>query len=170
MLWRAADVAKVDLDDGVREQRVNRRVGWRKLLKEMVGARGFEPPASWSRTRRSTKLSHAPNLKCSACRRSGSFLIGAFGSIHADLLAFGDERRHLNHKAGFHLRGLRYVRYRRALEPWLRLYDSHVHGWRQLHADRFAFVKFDGDFELGNQVVGRVAEQVFGQVHLLIVF
>jgi hypothetical protein len=28
----------------------------------MVGARGFEPPASWSRTRRSTRLSHAPNL------------------------------------------------------------------------------------------------------------
>ena len=26
----------------------------------MVGARGFEPPASWSRTRRSTRLSHAP--------------------------------------------------------------------------------------------------------------
>ena len=26
----------------------------------MVGARGFEPPASWSRTKRSTKLSHAP--------------------------------------------------------------------------------------------------------------
>jgi hypothetical protein len=28
----------------------------------MVGARGFEPPASWSRTRRSTRLSHAPNF------------------------------------------------------------------------------------------------------------
>jgi hypothetical protein len=27
---------------------------------EMVGARGFEPPASWTRTRRSTRLSHAP--------------------------------------------------------------------------------------------------------------
>src|SRR4051812_42979922 len=26
----------------------------------MVGASGFEPPASWSRTRRSTRLSHAP--------------------------------------------------------------------------------------------------------------
>ena len=26
----------------------------------MVGARGFEPPASWSRTKRSTKLSYAP--------------------------------------------------------------------------------------------------------------
>src|SRR5207249_310708 len=31
-----------------------------KLLKELVGASGFEPPASWSRTRRSTRLSHAP--------------------------------------------------------------------------------------------------------------
>jgi hypothetical protein len=28
--------------------------------KEMVGASGFEPPASRSRTVRSTKLSHAP--------------------------------------------------------------------------------------------------------------
>ena len=42
-------------------------VGWAvcpattcKLLKELVGASGFEPPASWSRTRRSTRLSHAP--------------------------------------------------------------------------------------------------------------
>lgn len=28
----------------------------------MVGVRGFEPPASWSRTKRSTKLSHTPNI------------------------------------------------------------------------------------------------------------
>src|SRR6187200_90366 len=27
-----------------------------------VGARGFEPPTSWSQTTRSTKLSYAPNL------------------------------------------------------------------------------------------------------------
>jgi hypothetical protein len=27
---------------------------------EMVGARGFEPPASWSRTRRATRLRYAP--------------------------------------------------------------------------------------------------------------
>jgi hypothetical protein len=26
----------------------------------MVGARGFEPPASWSRTRRATRLRYAP--------------------------------------------------------------------------------------------------------------
>src|ERR1700709_1237173 len=40
---------------------------------KMVGARGFEPPASWSRTRRSTKLSHAPtnslSLTLFACAR-----------------------------------------------------------------------------------------------------
>ena len=29
----------------------------------MVGAEGFEPSTSWSRTRRSTRLSHAPNRK-----------------------------------------------------------------------------------------------------------
>lgn len=27
---------------------------------QLVGVRGFEPPASWSRTMRSTKLSHTP--------------------------------------------------------------------------------------------------------------
>jgi hypothetical protein len=31
-----------------------------KYLKELVGARGFEPPTPWSRTRCSTRLSHAP--------------------------------------------------------------------------------------------------------------
>ena len=40
---------------------------------EMVGARGFEPPASWTRTRRSTKLSHAPRIPlypvaCAQCK------------------------------------------------------------------------------------------------------
>ena len=29
---------------------------------QMVGARGFEPPTPWSRTRCSTRLSHAPSL------------------------------------------------------------------------------------------------------------
>ena len=33
-----------------------------KLLKILVGARGFEPPTPWSRTRCSTRLSHAPFL------------------------------------------------------------------------------------------------------------
>src|SRR6476620_5374993 len=28
-----------------------------------VGARGFEPPTSWSQTTRSTKLSYAPNMQ-----------------------------------------------------------------------------------------------------------
>ena len=32
----------------------------RKLLKTMVGAEGFEPPASCSQSRRATKLRHAP--------------------------------------------------------------------------------------------------------------
>ena len=31
-----------------------------KLLKRLVGERGFEPPTPWSRTRCSTRLSHSP--------------------------------------------------------------------------------------------------------------
>src|SRR5260221_14376033 len=37
---------------------------------KMVGARGFEPPASRSRTVRSTKLSYAPTFLRSFARRS----------------------------------------------------------------------------------------------------
>src|SRR5215469_10787414 len=33
-----------------------------KLLKGMVGERGFEPPTPWSRTRCSTRLSHSPTV------------------------------------------------------------------------------------------------------------
>ncbi len=39
--------------------------GWsrsRVLCGILVGAEGFEPSTSWSRTRRSTRLSHAPNV------------------------------------------------------------------------------------------------------------
>ena len=37
-----------------------------------VGARGFEPPTSWSQTRRSTKLSYAPKLPAGGwTRRAG---------------------------------------------------------------------------------------------------
>jgi hypothetical protein len=32
------------------------------LFTFLVGARGFEPPASWSRTKRATKLRYAPFL------------------------------------------------------------------------------------------------------------
>ena len=35
-----------------------------------------------------------------------SFQIRAFRRVHADLLAFLDERRHLDHEAGLHLGGL----------------------------------------------------------------
>src|SRR5439155_207594 len=35
--------------------------GLRHLMRRNVGARGFEPPTSWSQTTRSTKLSYAPN-------------------------------------------------------------------------------------------------------------
>jgi hypothetical protein len=42
--------------DGLKGMQVAKKYG----PKEMVGASGFEPPTSRSRTVRSTKLSHAP--------------------------------------------------------------------------------------------------------------
>src|SRR6266576_2219882 len=40
----------------------------------IIGARGFEPPTSWSQTTRSTKLSYAPN-RANLLPRSGMFCI-----------------------------------------------------------------------------------------------
>src|SRR5271165_7200348 len=39
------------------------------LILKMVGARGFEPPTPWSRTRCATRLRYAPNLMLGGCRR-----------------------------------------------------------------------------------------------------
>ena len=50
----------------------------------MVGARGFEPPASWSRTRRSTRLSHAPNVP-SVARAAERDIIDLMGSATKSL-------------------------------------------------------------------------------------
>src|SRR5438132_13572920 len=44
-----------------------------------IGLVGFEPTASWSRTRRSTKLSHTPNCSVRSCApRRPATLLRAF--------------------------------------------------------------------------------------------
>ena len=45
-----------------------RRLADIKSLKRVVGARGFEPPTSWSRTKRATKLRYAPVKQVSGAR------------------------------------------------------------------------------------------------------
>ena len=54
--------AAADQSDATRCMRDNEDRARRAPVaaKEMVGARGFEPPTPWSRTRCSTRLSHAP--------------------------------------------------------------------------------------------------------------
>ena len=54
----------------------------------MVGASGFEPPASWSRTRRSTRLSHAPNTNTGGDACDSSSLIGCEGCAQARTIEF----------------------------------------------------------------------------------
>src|SRR6266852_2591187 len=39
---------------------------------KIIGLVGFEPTASWSRTRRSTKLSHSPNCSSDLARQGGA--------------------------------------------------------------------------------------------------
>jgi hypothetical protein len=48
-----------------------------KLLKGLVGERGFEPPTPWSRTRCSTRLSHSPTRHAKAF-----WLAGIAASLH----------------------------------------------------------------------------------------
>src|SRR5882757_11290976 len=45
-----------------------------------IGARGFEPPTPWSRTRCSTRLSHAPTRSTDAEPRQPKALAPAFDS------------------------------------------------------------------------------------------
>ena len=52
------------LEEGVYFEREVVEIG--QELKEMVGARGFEPPASWSRTRRSSQAEPRPEFQCGA--------------------------------------------------------------------------------------------------------
>ena len=72
------------------ESRSNFRTGWAvgwvvwssnpcKLLKDLVGARRFELRTSWSRTRRSTRLSHAPNASTSHLRQLRLFYLNIPG-------------------------------------------------------------------------------------------
>src|SRR5262245_1335352 len=53
-----------------------------------VGARGFEPPTSWSQTTRSTKLSYAPNMQRVVYHGFRTRASGRAGSsAHAELSA-----------------------------------------------------------------------------------
>src|SRR5437764_2350957 len=56
-----------------------------KLLKELVGERGFEPPTPWSRTRCSTRLSHSPTQRAGESQqrnaRFGVFSIAASWTV-----------------------------------------------------------------------------------------
>jgi hypothetical protein len=47
-------------------------------LKEMVGAKGFEPSTSWSRTRNKNHLSRCPGVSCGFLSRS---LLDKFGQV-----------------------------------------------------------------------------------------
>src|SRR5689334_7671384 len=90
--------------------------------------------------------------------RSGAFLISAFASADANLLAFIDEGWNLHHQSGFELGGLGDVGDACAFETRLRFYHLEIHRWRQLDADRLAFIKLHVDFELRDQVFDAVAQ------------
>ena len=57
-----------------------------------------------------------------------------------------------------------------AAHAGLGLDDFHFDGLGQLDADGFAIEKFDGDLEIGDQVLDGIAEDVATELHLLIVF
>jgi hypothetical protein len=69
---RACGLSRKAIAKGIREiaegavlveGRIRRPGGGRKpKLVSLIGARGFEPPTSWSRTKRATRLRYAPTL------------------------------------------------------------------------------------------------------------
>ena len=101
---------------------------------------------------RSSNPSH--DRKGAVCRALRPFLVGAFGRVDANLFAFGDERRHLHHQAGFQS----WPAWSRS-KPWRPSVPgsvsttSHVHRRRQFHADRLAFVELHRHLQLRNQVI-----------------
>src|SRR5450830_1095457 len=62
---RKANAASTMKKDMRRSPR-GREVKWGVVQIGMVGVRGFEPPASASRTQRSTRLSHTPHVVITA--------------------------------------------------------------------------------------------------------
>jgi hypothetical protein len=57
---------------------------------KLIGARGFEPPTSWSQTTRSTKLSYAPDMQRVVYH---GFRSCASGSAGPDVSGHSDVRR-----------------------------------------------------------------------------
>ena len=59
----------------------------------MVGARGFEPPTPWSRTRCATRLRYAPNFDADAGFRVGSVSLGRAQDRNTDIRSLAEIAR-----------------------------------------------------------------------------
>src|SRR5579863_4817809 len=113
----------------------------------------------WVRATRSARmfLGSAPfrsaSKRTSRARRRALLLVAtsavdpaevlAVAGVHLDLLAGGDEQRHLDLRAGLHGRGLGATGGTVALQAGLGVGDHHLDGGRQLDVERHPFVRRD---------------------------
>jgi hypothetical protein len=96
--------------------------------------------------------------------------VARFGSVHANLVAFVDERRNVHHQTGFECGGLHHGAGGGFLQRGLGLHNLQVHGVRQADADGLFVVEFDFHDGVGDQVVDRFAQLFRVHLHLLVRF
>src|SRR6267143_6023897 len=87
--------------------------------------------------------------------------------VDPNLVAFVDERRHLDDEAGFERRRLDLRARRGALDAGHRFLHDEIHRRRQLDAHRLDVVELDADRRVADEVVLRIAECFTGDVDLL---
>jgi len=97
-----------------------------------------------------------------------SLQVRAFRCIHSDLFSGVDERGHMYYQPSFERRRLHDGRRSRTLEPRLGLHNFHIDGLGQFYADRSPVIKLHVNVEIGRQVINRIAQDVLGQVRLLV--
>src|SRR5690606_6309028 len=99
---------------------------------------------------------------------SGAAEVLAGAGVDLDLLAGGDEQRHLDLRAGLHGGGLVAAGGAVALQAGLGLGDLQHDGGGKLDVQRRVVVEGDRGVLLGKQVVGRVADDGVGDVGLVV--
>ena len=100
--------------------------------------------------------------------RSDALDVAAFGGVDFDFVAVIDEGRDVDDEAGLERCGLHDGAGGGLLQSGLSAGDGEVDGVGKKNAHWLAFVKFDADGKIGDEVVSGVAESVFVQGDLFV--
>src|SRR5580704_11153094 len=95
--------------------------------------------------------------------------IDALSRVYLDFLAFVDEGGHLHDQAGFGLRSFGDAGCGCALQSRFSFNHLEYYGLRQLNAHGLAIEEFDLDFQILDQVINGAAQNILGEMRLLVV-